>query len=197
MARASISTTASSLSSLPICPDTINPRGPKGAKWWRLPQRAHPANATARDPATRGVRTPDPDWLSLDPLDTDQAQWAQDDDACKKENERPYTRTVPSPLAQNPLWAMGQAGQGKDPKLRAHDSAKLKDVLADVYRDDPPGPMEHQQVRVGGDPGLPGRKSRGDQGRPGSDGKGMAVTAEHRSGREGPADLALRSLAAW
>ena len=47
--------------------------------------------------------------------DTDQAQWAKDDYACKKENERSYTRTVPSPMAQNPLWAMGQAAQGKDP----------------------------------------------------------------------------------
>jgi hypothetical protein len=46
--------------------------------------------------------------------DTDQAQWAKDDYACKKENERPYTRTVPSPMAQNPLWALGQGLQGKD-----------------------------------------------------------------------------------
>ena len=45
---------------------------------------------------------------------TDQTQWATDDYACKKENERPYTRTVPSPMAQNPLWALGQSLQGKD-----------------------------------------------------------------------------------
>jgi hypothetical protein len=46
---------------------------------------------------------------------TDQAQWAQDDYACKRENERPYSRTVPSPAAQNPLYRMGAGFQGQNP----------------------------------------------------------------------------------
>jgi hypothetical protein len=46
---------------------------------------------------------------------TDQTQWAQDDYACKRENERPYSRTVASPMAQNPLAAFGMGLQGKDP----------------------------------------------------------------------------------
>ena len=46
---------------------------------------------------------------------TARAQWTQDDYACKRESERPYSRTVASPMAQNPLWAFSQGMQGIDP----------------------------------------------------------------------------------
>ena len=63
-------------------------------------------------------------------------------------------------------------------KLAEHDPIKLKDVLADVYRDEVPGPAGHYQVRVGDHPAVHGCRRRGDQGRATEDGKGLAMSFE-------------------
>jgi hypothetical protein len=67
-------------------------------------------------------------------------------------------------------------------KLEAHDAAKLKDVLADVYRDDLRDPADMTKFEWGDHPALHGRAPRRDQGRAAPDGAGMAVIAASAAG---------------